>query len=89
MNEGDHQVDLFFPCYTANTKHGRHVNNANASDFHEVSCGFIARADNMLIINQGDFGDIIRDEAVPSFDQCQDGLTLPNTAFASDKNPDA
>src|SRR6267154_6865075 len=66
----------------SDAEHCRDIDNANASNLHVVAGNLRAGADNLPAIHQSDFGDIISDQAITSFDQRQHALTLPDTALA-------
>src|SRR2546421_821690 len=67
----DDQIDPLFQADALDTEHCGHVDNANASHFHVVAGDFRTGAHDLASIQKRDFGDVIGDQTIASFDESE------------------
>src|SRR5262249_51564192 len=80
----DHEVHAFLTANAFDAEHRRHVDDADAANFHVIAGELRAGADHFVSVHERDLGDVVGHKTVTAFDQGEHTFTFADAAFAAD-----
>src|SRR4029077_10419574 len=86
--ESENEVASLLAAHASDSKNRADVDDANAAHLHVKTSNVGRHADQLSALDRANFGDVIADQAIASFDQREHALTLADAAGSANQGAD-